>query len=358
MIKFLIQWLLTSSKYYSKNFNRLHGGFFIYSRMKTYFFLYLLISTSLQAGDFKSPDSIVSILFCGDVTLANHFENHVGNNTVYPFEKIPWFDDADLTMINLENPLTSRGSAVDKKFTFRALPVYAKMLATSGIDIVTLGNNHIYDFGSQGLFDTIDYLRKENIYYVGAGRNNSEARHPVIFFRKGLKIAFLGFYGTHKHSDSYPAQIDSAGTALRQLNLIEQDIRKIRNDVDLIIVNFHWGTEKATKPGDDQIAFAHNVIDFGADMIIGHHPHVLQGIEKYKNKIIAYSLGNFIFGGNSRPEYTTALLKTKISKNSLNAEVIPLKVTYWQPEKLEGNAGKAVVDSVKKLSQSFKKSIF
>lgn len=326
--------------------------------MKRFIFFVLVISVSLNASTLRSGDSTITILFCGDVTLANHFENHVGQNRNYAFEKLPWFDDADITMVNLENPLTTRGSAVDKKFTFRALPEYAKMLSMSGIDIVTLGNNHIYDFGSTGLFDTIDFLRKENIYYVGAGRNNAEARHPVIFFLKGLKIAFLGYYGTHKHSDSFPAQRDSAGTALRQLSLIEKDIMDIRKQVDFIIVNFHWGNEKATIPGNDQIAFAHSVIDYGADMIIGHHPHVLQGIEKYKNKIIAYSLGNFIFGGNSRPEYSTALLKTGISKNKANAELIPLKVTYWQPEKLEGSAAKAVVDSVKKLSQIFKQSIF
>ena len=173
-----------------------------------------------------------------------------------------------------------------------------------------------------------------------------------------MRFAFFAYYGTHKHSDSFPAQKDSAGTAARQLNIIQEDMEKFRNRVDYIVVNFHWGDEKAEYPGSDQIFFAHSVIDAGADLIVGHHPHVLQGVEKYNDKIIAYSLGNFIFGGNSRPEYDTAVLKVELTKKTKTFSMLPVHVTYWQPELLNGEKGKNLVEYIKKISGRFKQSIF
>jgi len=320
----------------------------------------LSVCFGLSSARVTNPDSgKVVLFFTGDVTLSNHFENHVGDSMEYAFSKLKWFAEADLSMVNLENPLTSRGEPQEKKFTFRAKPEYSKMLKESGIDIVTLANNHIYDFGPVGLDDTVEKLLSENIYFVGAGRTIYEARHPVIFYIKGLRIAYFGYYGTHKHSDSHPALEDSSGTALRQLPIIKEDIEKYRTQVDYIIVNFHWGIEKAEYPGLDQIQFAHSVIDYGADLIVGHHPHVLQGIEKYKTKIIAYSLGNFIFGGNSRKTYDTAVLKIELEKNrDIKASVIPINVNYWQPEVLDDAKGQSVVKHVKKISEKFGQSIF
>lgn len=304
-------------------------------------------------------DSNIVLYFSGDVTLANHFENHVGDDIPYAFARLKWFSEADISMVNLENPLTNAGEAVEKKFTFRARPDYVEILKDGGVDIVTLANNHIYDFGADGLLNTLNILDQRNIHFVGAGRDINEARHPVIFYIKGLRIAYFAYYGTHKHSDSYPASPDSAGTALRQLPIIKEDILKFRNSVDFIIINFHWGTEKAEVPGEDQVYFAHQVIDYGADVIVGHHPHVLQGIEIYKNKVIAYSLGNFIFGGNSRSYYDTVVLKIKLSgRDSINTSIIPVGVNYWQPEILSGEKKKSVMESVKELSAQFEQSIF
>ncbi len=306
----------------------------------------------------QNDTTSVKLFFAGDVTLANHFENHVKEDYTYAFRKLKWFSDADISMVNLENPLTKNGKKVEKSYNFRSRPDYTKILLDGGIDIVTIANNHIYDYGPIGLLDTIQKLKENNIHYIGAGRNIYEAQHPVIFYIKDKRIAYFAFYGTHKHSDSHPASEDSSGTVLRRLSLIKEGIARFRNQVDFVIVNFHWGSEKADHPGKDQIYFAHKVIDFGADIIVGHHPHVLQGIEKYKDKIIAYSLGNFIFGGNSRKTYFTAILQIELFEKKISASVIPIKVNYWQPFRLDGAEGEKVVSRIKNLSADFENSIF
>ncbi|MBN2425337.1 MAG: CapA family protein [Calditrichaceae bacterium] len=301
------------------------------------------------------------LYFSGDVTFADFFQNHVKDKFEYPFQKMQWFKNADISMINLENPLTDRGIPVEKKFTFRASPDYVKIMKSGGIDIVTIANNHIYDYGVEGLFDTITHLDSIGISHVGAGKNLAEARAPAIFSVKGINIGFLAYYGLNKHSDSYPATKDEAGTALRNLSYIEEDIKGLKNKADFIVVNFHWGEEKANYPGTDQIDFAHQVIEYGADLILGHHPHVLQGIEVYKKKVIAYSLGNFIFGGNSRKTYKSIILAVNINvcdTKGYSVKIIPIQVDYWQPFKINNSDSLEVIHDMKKFSSIFNQSIF
>lgn len=312
---------------------------------------FLMYSVILMAA--ASDNNTVVINFAGDVTFANHFEYYVGTRWNYPFEKFPEFAKADLSMVNLENPLTRRGTPAEKQFNFRARPEYVRVLKAGGVDIVNLANNHMYDYSEQGLFDTIDFLDRAGIRHIGAGKDLTHAREPVLLNIKGVRIAFLAYYGLRKHSGSHPATADSAGTALRNLSYIKQDIRAIRDSVDVLIVNFHWGIEKEHVPQTEQIHFAHKTIRYGADLIVGHHPHVLQGIEKYRNGLIAYSLGNFIFGGNSRKHEKTAVLQIQIdthSKKITSYKMLPVQVDYWQPRLLSGFQKQALLDSLAQYS--------
>ncbi|MGD9487050.1 MAG: CapA family protein [Calditrichaceae bacterium] len=309
----------------------------------------------------ETDSSEIVLYFTGDVSLVNHFEQHVGDRLDYPFNKLTALSEADIFMINLESPFTVRGNPVEKQFTFRALPKYAGMLKESGVDIVTLANNHMYDYGDTGIFDTIGLLDSVGIKHVGAGRNLAEARQPVIFDIRGLKLAYLAYYGTGPHSDSHPATETNAGTAMRNLAYIKEDIAKIRDQVDYIIINFHWGLEKANYPEESEKYYARKSIDYGADLIVGHHPHVLQGVELYKGKVIAYSLGNFIFGGNSRTFETSAVLKVLISpakKGKYHAQIMPIGIRLWQPYFLEGQDADDVIKQVKEYSSVFNQSIF
>ncbi len=320
------------------------------------FWLVLLGLIPVNRAFATQPDSLLVIHFAGDVVFANHFENYVGNRFDYPFKRFPEFSAADISMVNLENPLTTASIASEKPFVFKAKPVYVQVLQNGGIDIVTLANNHMYDYKEAGLLETIYHLDKAGIFHVGAGKNEKTARSAVIFHKKGLRLGFLAYYGLRRHSGCHPATADSAGTALRHLKYIRADIRALRDSVDFIFVNFHWGLEKEHIPQDEQIWFAHKTIDYGADMIIGHHPHVLQGIENYKGKYIAYSLGNFIFGGNSRRHESTAILHVSINTQTHTIQqvsILPVQVDNWQPHLLTGESAKAVLDSVKQYSTVF-----
>lgn len=331
--------------------------FYIPLKKSTAYFpaVFVLILPNLLFS--QKSDSTIHLMFAGDVTLANHFEQHVGYDLSYPFKYLGWFGQADITMINLENPLTRRGKAVEKMFTFRTKPEYVHILQAGGIDIVTLANNHIYDYGPDGLYDTIRILDKGRIRHVGAGANLISARRPVIFTKKGIRLAYLAYYGLGRHSDSHPATADSAGTAMRSLDYIAEDIANIRDSVDVIIINFHWGIEKQNYPGTDQIVFAHATIDAGADFIIGHHPHVLQGVEKYKDKLIAYSLGNFIFGGNSRRYERSAILEIILNVKDIKdyqIRIHPIEIKNWQPVAASPEAAKKVLEDLHTYSSFFK----
>ena len=299
--------------------------------------------------------------FAGDVVLANHFEEEVGDSLSTPFAKLRWFGESDITMVNLENPITTRGEVTPKEFNFRQHPKYTSMVRNAGIDIVTLGNNHIYDFGDAGVFDTIHDLDSLGIGHVGAGMNITEARKPVIREIRGMRIAFLGYLGFVKTSYLPSASATEAGPAIFTIANLKQDIAGLRGHADYIVVNIHWGVEKSHEPEERQIALAHAAIRAGADLIIGHHPHVLQGIERYRGKIIAYSLGNFIFGGKAINSYPTAVLKIELPSRRparAQAAVIPVDIERWQASALQGAKADSVLREVRSYSEIFRETIF
>jgi poly-gamma-glutamate capsule biosynthesis protein CapA/YwtB (metallophosphatase superfamily) len=317
------------------------------------FLLFILI---ISSKCFPQSNAII-LYFGGDCTFANHFENYVKDKFNYPFDKLKWFSESDITMVNLENPVSSRGTLIPKTFNFRMNPKYLEVLKNGGIDIVTCANNHTFDFGKDALFDTMRFLDSIGIKHVGAGKNLSEARKPVIFNIKNKKIGFLGYHGG---GGWYPASEKTPGVIPRFEKYIQEDIEFLRKieKVDYVIVNYHWGKEGSHLADGSQTNLGHFTIDAGADVVIGHHPHVLQGIEKYKKGLIVYSLGNFIFGGNSRREYDTMIFKLTILNGQLIPEVIPIHVSCWQPFALEGRAKEKVLSDVKNYSIKFKKPIF
>lgn len=204
------------------------------------------------------------------------------------------FKDSEIVCANLENPLIANGSPVEGKCVLRGVPEWAEILKNTGINLVSLANNHMMDFGSEGLRSTINALQKSGILFVGAGENKSSACAPVYMETSHGRVAILARTEVEVSSPSYATE-SIPGVALLQEEETLSSIRLCKENSELIILMIHWGIEEYDYPSPAQKSLAQKLLKSGADIIVGHHPHVLQGLETYGNKLVAYSLGNFIF---------------------------------------------------------------
>lgn len=222
------------------------------------------------------------------------------------------FKNDDLTTANLETTFTDATVKAKKTYNFKAPADYTNILTAGGIDAVNISNNHIYDYLQAGYEDTKSALNSAGIGFFGEGTR-------YVKEVDGVKFGFLG-YTAFQSSDSFKEKLRS-------------DIAALKAEGCIVIVNFHWGIEKAYTPNDTQKTIAHFAVDSGADMVIGHHPHVVQSIETYKNKIICYSLGNFCFGGNKNPSDKDAFIAQAVFKTedsvlkSVGFRVIPASIS-------------------------------
>lgn len=312
------------------------------------FFLTLSSILSAAASSPESDSTTVILRFGGDCLLAEHYERAAENDVDRAFRGFDLFQAADLAMVNLECPVTVRGERKSKPFNFRMHPRYLSSLVTAGIDLVNIANNHIFDYDSVGLFDTIRFLDSVGVMHVGAGRNREEAHRPAVIDLKGMRIGFLGYYGG---GESPAATTTGPGVAPRRIDVIRSDIKHLVKDLhaDCVIVNLHWGKEKSEIPEEPQVRMAHQIIDAGASVVIGHHPHVLQGIERHGSGVIAYSLGNLVFGGNSRSSYDTAVLEISLSKDGLQYQLLPVRMEDWNLRVLTGIDAAELIQHVQQL---------
>jgi poly-gamma-glutamate synthesis protein (capsule biosynthesis protein) len=251
-------------------------------------------------GVFTDP-SRIQMAFTGDIMLGSNVDGLLQRNGYdYPYRELSdYLKRPDLTIANLETPITTRGTAQFKEYVYRSSPLVLPAFREAGFDLVNLANNHSMDYGVEGLLDTFTHLTKEGIPYVGAGNNAAEAFRPVILEKKGIRIAFLGFSRVIPEQ-SWKAGANSPGLADTYNHTVPVEaIRKASAEADLVVVIAHWGVERNDLPEAYQRDLAKRYIDAGADLIVGSHPHVLQGFENYKGKWIAYSLGNFIFTTNA-----------------------------------------------------------
>lgn len=240
---------------------------------------------------------IVTMLATGDIHLGGWAEKSSRpNEPGYLFGVIqPLLDKADVLTGNLETPLSTKGVIyVPKEYTLRANPRMVAELVAAGYDYVSLANNHMMDFGPLALQETLQVLKEKGIAYSGAGMNLAEARRCAYLTARGVRFAFLSFSNTFP--TEFYAGTSRPGTAPGYPNYIKADVAEASKRADIVVVSFHWSGELYTDPKQYQIDYAKLAIDNGADIVIGHHPHVLQGIQVYKGKYIAYSLGNFLFG--------------------------------------------------------------
>jgi len=303
----------------------------------------------------KDDGQSVTIHFVGDMIFSGKVETLLEKKGYsYPFAYLgDRFKKDDLTLGNLETPVTTGGvGAKNKQFVFKSSPKALEALRAAGMDAVNLGNNHILDQGEVGLLDTIKYLDQSGIQYVGAGKNADRAYKPLYFNRKGMTIALIGASRVYPET-SWAAGANKPGvaSAYDKASRVISSIAEARKKADLVIVMVHWGIERALTPNDIQKKLGHDFIDAGADLIIGGHPHVLQGLEQYKGKWIAYSTGNFIFTKSSTPStWKTAVFQANCKKSGCSMKLVPFHAELGQPVPMNAQEGGQLMKELQNLS--------
>lgn len=288
----------------------------------------------------------------GDVLLDRGIRKAIEKHGIeYPFIKVAEFiKSRDLSFCNLECPISKQGEPLAKRYTLRADPSFIDILKLSGLKIFSLANNHSLDYGRDALKDTKNILEENDFVALGIGEKQEQAKKPVIIKKRDTAFAFFAYVTLPLEGIVYSE--DLFGPSQAEIGEICEEIKKVRDKVDIIVVSFHWGNEYAGFPSDKQKEYAYKSIESGADIIIGHHPHVIQTIEKYKNSIIVYSLGNFLFDQNKEVRKQSFVFccnfkDRKISKLFL----IPTVINDYRVEFAEGLQFKNIYDRIVKLSK-------
>lgn len=271
-------------------------------------------------------NNYVEVLFCGDIMLDWGIKNIIDKYGFdYPLRKLKKFlSTFDYRFCNLEGPISEEGEPhISKKYIFLTHPDLIQIMIDGMINGVTLANNHANDFGDIALLNTMSNLSFSGIHYTGAGIDAETAHLPILLNIRNIRIAIFGYtdiaYKISYASDTKP------GISRATLSLIKRDIKKFKSFNDFIIISLHWGIEYSSYPTEKQRELAHAIIDSGADAIIGHHPHIYQGIEIYQGKPIVYSLGNFIFGSINEDIGNNILVAIRFTKEKIDLlRVIPI----------------------------------
>ena len=277
--------------------------------------------SGLEAND----DSSITLVACGDLALVRRVEEKLLESGPMPLweDGLDLFQKADIAVANLECPVSDRGEPF-KSYppNFRADPRTLCFLTESGIDVVSLANNHILDHGPEAVIDTIERLSRNGIGFFGAGKDQESAQEPLIIERAGIKVGFLGFNEWGPFGDN-----GSPGPSRYSEKNVLEGIDQLKSHVDLVIVSVHFGFEFVDFPPPHHIESCRRFVERGAHVVLGHHPHQPQGVEVYRGGVIAYSLGNFLFDmGDVVPPSTREImvLRFDVTKDGISgAQIVP-----------------------------------
>ncbi len=266
----------------------------------------------------------------------------------------PLLSAADLAFVNLESPLSDKGTRnTAKDVTFRGRPALIKGLDSAGVDVVSLANNHALDWGSPALVDTIKRLDAAGIAHAGAGADLAAARAPAIVDTPGGSVAVLAYTLILPEGFSAGASRAGVNPGRTDVERVLADISAASKKADRVIVSFHWGTEYTGRASREQRALAHDAVDAGADLVLAHHPHVLQGMEIYRDKLIAYSLGDFVFDHYSRATGEAVVLDARLQPAGPPAVTLTpvyLSEAHGIPRVVTGAEADAILDRISDYS--------
>lgn len=303
--------------------------------------------------------------FGGDVMMTSYFADYIAMHGIdYMWKDVSnLFKSADYSFVNLETSISTRGNSNKPEgYGFRSNPNTLQGLVNAGIDFVTIANNHVFDYGEYAFYDTMKHLDEYNIGYTGAGKNIEEA--SKIYYKEIDDIKFSFISATQVLGNTIWEATDTNPGLLslkeHNYNLIKTKIKEAKQNSDYVILNLHWGIEYNIYPEQFQIDLAHELIDSGADIIVGHHPHVLQGIEHYNDGIIFYSIGNFNFLVSEKNTTETGVFEIELDKDSLiSSKIYPVFINSCKANLLKSNSQiyNDIINNLNERSKSFNTSV-
>jgi poly-gamma-glutamate capsule biosynthesis protein CapA/YwtB (metallophosphatase superfamily) len=315
----------------------------------------LYTAAALEAELVARPAPDFSLVAVGDIMLGGRARDVLAERGAdYSFEAVrPLLRRAPLVLGNLEGPFARIAPRESRNHSYRVDPALAPALSRAGINVVTLANNHLLDCGRAGVLETLQALDEAGVAAVGAGVDERAAHRPAIRTAGDMRIGVLGYYWNSRCA----ARVCVPGSAMDPPEALAADIGALRGAVDRVVVTFHWGVPYEPCPSGDDRAKARLAIDCGADVVIGHHPHIVQPVEVYRGRPIFYSVGNFAFGsGNSRAGGLAVAVRFE-AQHTL-AEAYPLYVknrdprVHYQPKVLRGRGAERVLHHLAETSRS------
>jgi gamma-polyglutamate biosynthesis protein CapA len=296
--------------------------------------LFFAALLAVASGQSTNHEVFNRLIFTGDVMLSRGVRREIlaARDVALPFRKMaPMLAASDIAFVNLESPFSDRGPYREGGLVFHAAPDMIAGLKLAGIAVASTANNHTRDCAAHGVEFTVAWLRAHGIEPVGSGESEAATHKGIVLVRHGIRFGFLGY--TYDQNNGNWKDIDPR-IALADPKAVCRDVTEIRKRSDVVIVSMHHGIEYTLKPTAAQVAFAHAAIDAGAKLVIGHHPHVVQPSESYRDGLIFYSLGNFIFDQYQRVEtqHGEVVQISFVGRNILATHVMPVKITRSGPE--------------------------
>ena len=260
--------------------------------------------------------------------------------------------NADVLLVNFENPVTTSTYAVKGDVPLKADPKYTYLLSgANDVVVASQANNHALDYGETGLNESIKNLKEAGIYVIGAGMNSAEATKPVVIEKGDRKITILNYMDADNFAEYRgvmdPATANSSGYSAYDSELAQRQIQEAReNGSSIIIVYLHYGNEYSRSPNDNQIKISHELINDGADIVIGSHAHVTQGVEMYNGKPIFYNLGNFIFDQSNPATHISYFLNLDLVEDNCTVTLYPTYISNYLPNFMDAESGKALINGL------------
>ena len=320
----------------------------------------ILLAISIYGTFFMNVDSDsydlghdeVSVAVTGDVMFGRKMPA-VLESGESPFRYVENVTkNADVLLVNFENPVTTSTYAVKGDVPLKADPKYTYLLSgANDVVVASQANNHALDYGEIGLNESIKNLKEAGIYVIGAGMNSAEATKPVVIEKGDRKITILNYMDADNFAEYRgvmdPATANSSGYSAYDSELAQRQIQEAReNGSSIVIVYLHYGNEYSRSPNDNQIKISHELINDGADIVIGSHAHVTQGVEMYNGKPIFYNLGNFIFDQSNPATHISYFLNLDLVEDNCTVTLYPTYISNYLPTFMDAESGKALINGL------------